>query len=290
MRERVAMTEEDKQLHKELFTAVKNDDVDGVRKAIDQGANVLACQYDDVGYGGLTALHLTKNPEIAELLLNKAQRLNKKGDLLNFNTSDGHIFIHTPISYAVSNRKSEMFEFLLNEGADIHLLTENKGSILDVAVQSGDLNIIKRLVELGAEKTSSHHGRLRKEAKAGIKGQNLNLLHICISNVLSESSRNPILEYLVTIGINPLEKQSVQYYNSQSDNGFKLQSAIERLGEEKGRDNRALIAKLVQIAASNEADKTATEAKEPPAGKIEAATSTPAKGAAPQAAGQHPHH
>jgi ankyrin repeat protein len=72
--------------------------------------------------------------------------------LRNFSDLNQEILICTPLQYAVANKQVRIAEYLISKGANINPMNPAKeGSVLLSAVFSEDANMIKMLVEKGAD-------------------------------------------------------------------------------------------------------------------------------------------
>jgi len=104
--------EKEKSLQDSLFEAVRNDDLNSVKKAISEGANVNARDSEE-----MTPLHLAtifENKEIVNELLNHQADPNAKNETGN-----------TPLHFAAEASNLELLKLLVEKGGDVDAVNED---------------------------------------------------------------------------------------------------------------------------------------------------------------------
>ncbi|TKZ36171.1 ankyrin repeat domain-containing protein [Brachyspira catarrhinii] len=120
-----------------LYQAIKNNNIKAVKFFIENNANVEIATFD-----GTTPLVLAieeNKPKIVELLI-------KEGKANIYGSYAGETDKY-PIYCAVKNKNLNMIKILLNNNFDL----KREPSILSYAIENGDENIIKYLVEKGSD-------------------------------------------------------------------------------------------------------------------------------------------
>lgn len=127
---------------------------------------------------GQTPLHLAVESnflDVARLLLNRGARVDGKD-----------IRDRTPLYFAIGLEHTEMVALLVQFKADIHAPAGKLGcSFLNRAVNSGNLEIVKLLIENGADIND----------RRGIYGESETAMHMAV-----EDEKKEILEYLLEKG------------------------------------------------------------------------------------------
>lgn len=132
-----------KKLQKELNQAAWDGDIEGIQKALENGASVNAGYYQQ---GTPLGLAVTKGrAEIVRLLIENGAEVNVK-----------YKWDETPLHYAVYRNYVEIAETLLQNGADVCAValddrTEQKLTALDIAEKEGRSEIIRLLRAAGAD-------------------------------------------------------------------------------------------------------------------------------------------
>ena len=121
-----------------LYQAIKHNNIKAVKFFIENNANVEIATFD-----GTTPLVLAieeNKPKIVELLI-------KEGKANIYGSYAGEEIDKYPIYCAVKNKNLNMIKILLNNNFDL----KREPSILSYAIENGDENIIKYLVEKGSD-------------------------------------------------------------------------------------------------------------------------------------------
>jgi len=121
-----------------LFSAIRNRDLDAVRKAIDSGADVNA--QDERGNTPLHAVSWYGGSDIAQLLLDHGADIEKKsvnGD--------------TPLIEACWGGSLSVVCLLIEKGAEMEARGKVSHTPLHVACHNGHFDIAKFLLEKGAD-------------------------------------------------------------------------------------------------------------------------------------------
>jgi len=135
--EPTGLTKANEELNKKLCMAAATGDIDGVKGALNEGANVNA--KNDVGMTPLILASLS-NKEIVELLIEKGANVNAKGN-------EGF----TALMMAVINGNSEIVELLVGKGADVSVRNDRDGrTALEIAEEKDKTEIVEILRKAGA--------------------------------------------------------------------------------------------------------------------------------------------
>ena len=121
-----------------LYQAIKHNNIKAVKFFIENNANVEIATFD-----GTTPLVLAieeNKPKIVELLI-------KEGKANIYGSYAGEEIDKYPIYCAVKNKNLNMIKILLNNNFDL----KREPSILSYAIENGDENIIKYLIEKGSD-------------------------------------------------------------------------------------------------------------------------------------------
>ena len=121
-----------------LYQAIKHNNIKAVKFFIENNANVEIATFD-----GTTPLLLAieeNKPKIVELLI-------KEGKANIYGSYAGEEIDKYPIYCAVKNKNLNMIKILLNNNFDL----KREPSILSYAIENGDENIIKYLLEKGSD-------------------------------------------------------------------------------------------------------------------------------------------
>lgn len=124
-----------------LWTAASAGDVEGVKAALQDGADADYAQPDE--HTRLSALHVAAMEGHADVVALLIQR----GANVNIADADGD----TPVVMAVNFDKKNVVEVLVANGADVRRADKNGCTPLLSAAVQGDLEIVSMLVERGAE-------------------------------------------------------------------------------------------------------------------------------------------
>jgi len=137
------------QLQESLNTAVLNNDLNGIKNALQSGANVNGRYYHS--FAPLTEAAMSGNKEAALLLIENGADVNKSGDF--WKTS--------PLQQAVNYGHIGVAEILLENGADIcHKANWDVSGIwdnpnptaLDIARKNGNESAVDLLISFGARR------------------------------------------------------------------------------------------------------------------------------------------
>jgi len=94
--------------------------------------------------GGTTPIFISCNNGFVE----SAMILCRFGANVNYNKNKYNL---TPLRHAARNGYFEVVRFLINQGAEIDALAEDKGTALSAASSKGHLDIVKLLIQSGAK-------------------------------------------------------------------------------------------------------------------------------------------
>jgi ankyrin repeat protein len=190
-----------------LFAAVAADDLEGVRRAIGQGAHLetLAPSGADLPgvFAGQTPLILATirgQPDLAAALL-------ECGAQIDTEDSSGRMAIH----YAVRRRgQAPVLRVLLDAGADPNTLTPPAGRspsipLLYAAVQLGDESMVGALLEAGADPSPDLLGRPCSSVAIAMEGGLEQLIDPLLAagarvDVAPPSSSAPLLGWVAEAG------------------------------------------------------------------------------------------
>ena len=94
------------------------------------------------GYSGSTPLHLA----ITEDKLDLVKKLLKKGSHLEIKDDYGYTPLLEAVNYGASE---EVIDLLLEHGADVNAVTEDKKTALHFAAQNDDEDMVRKMIEKG---------------------------------------------------------------------------------------------------------------------------------------------
>lgn len=127
-----------------LFQAIRYEDVEAVRNLLAQGASL-----GGRNKCGETALEYTIDPDIFEMLLQKA----KPADV-NAKRDGDPLIVRLMMTAAYlfwDDRKTHFIELLVKKGADVNATTDAGTTALMIAALDGQLEIVKALLKNGAD-------------------------------------------------------------------------------------------------------------------------------------------
>ncbi|KAJ5511931.1 Mg2+ transporter protein CorA-like/Zinc transport protein ZntB [Penicillium expansum] len=124
---------------------------------LDEGA-----KYDVQDNDGNTPLHyaaMTNDLELAQRLPKNEERSSESPDQLNADNKSKYSTIlnrqnknqDTPIVLTASSEQTSVFDFLLKSGANLNVRVKNGDTVLHRAAQTGNLDIVKKLLPAPAE-------------------------------------------------------------------------------------------------------------------------------------------
>lgn len=159
-----------------MVAAVKGGDVETVKEGLQAGFNP---NYQD-RQGNTLLIHAAanSNAEIVSVLLKRGadpMYQNKAGDdALNYGAIKGNLSIvkqmlkagvpvnrkqgWQPLSYAVYGKNLEVFDYLMDQGADPNGNNPSTASALMIAAQQGQEEMVDRLLKAGADPTWTKGG------------------------------------------------------------------------------------------------------------------------------------
>ncbi len=123
----------------ELFTKIRDNDIDAVKTLIAAGANVNE-EDDMMGYTPLFLAIVNNNFEIVKLLLSNGANINhryKRGGL-------------SPLMYALNSNYIDMAKLLIDRGADINIKS-NDGSTALIFAAGRSKEAVELLLSKGAD-------------------------------------------------------------------------------------------------------------------------------------------
>jgi ankyrin repeat protein len=130
----------------DLLQATNRGDIEAVRKALEQGADVNTRISEGAGKTApvLVIAAAGRHVEIVNLLLERGADVNAK-------VTEGRGKDSTALMVALSNGNANLVKLLLEHGADTNAKNIGGMTILMIAAQVGDAEIIKLLMEHGAD-------------------------------------------------------------------------------------------------------------------------------------------
>ena len=172
------------QLNAGLIAAAANNDVSGIREAIEKGATPDVM--DPEGTTPLMFAALRGDRELAEFLLEHGANINAKD-----------MFGATPLMHAVWHGQAELAEFLLNQGADVNLRSseelsrvQHKGvTALMAACMQGDTGMVALLVR-GNANLDQRDSEGKTALMYAVRGGFTDIAHYLISEGANVEARD----------------------------------------------------------------------------------------------------
>ncbi|MDF1559858.1 MAG: ankyrin repeat domain-containing protein [Bacteroidales bacterium] len=121
----------------ELFSKVRENDVNAVKALIAAGADVNFQQDDMMGY---TALELTHDTVMMKVLISSGADINHKSKMTGY----------TPLMNALNSCNKDVAGFLIRQGADINIRADDGTTALILACGCSE-EIAKKLLDKGAD-------------------------------------------------------------------------------------------------------------------------------------------
>ena len=126
-----------------LFFAISSENLEMIRFLLDRGADINQPEW----YHNRTGLWITvcrnKNIEISQFLLKNGANPNiRDAGGFSGNPNDGR----TPLMCAVNNGNVEMVKLLVSKGADVHEMNLVNKTVLDIAEERGNPEILDELI------------------------------------------------------------------------------------------------------------------------------------------------
>ena len=128
---------EEQKLNRALFKSIKRNDVDAVKKLLDDGADLDA--RDDTGKTPLMAASHSKYTDACKFLLEMAADVNQQSDSGS-----------TALMLAAIDGHADIVKLLLDAGADVALQNYKGWTALTCAFIKGDPTSVEFLIEYGA--------------------------------------------------------------------------------------------------------------------------------------------
>lgn len=156
-----------------LITASENNDVETIKKLLNNGEDINVCTvYQN------TPLHLAVvkgHVDVTKLLLKNGADVNAR-----------NIFQNTPLHLATLNNRAEIVKILLEYGADINSKNIEDDIPLYLAIRDGCVDIAKVLIENGADAKSNADNETIKVALESIKYDTVIKKLANIANLIKE--------------------------------------------------------------------------------------------------------
>jgi uncharacterized protein len=226
-------------LKQDFFTAVTDGNTSKVKTLLKKDSS-LASAVDEKGVSALLKSIYHNKAEVADLLLATGIQLNifeasasgrtarlqellkQDKSLLNAYSSDGFY----PLGLAVFFGHIEAAETLLQAGADVNQVAKNamKVAPLHAAAASKQLELARRLLELGANANARQQGGLTPLHEVAANGQlefaRLLLAHGAEVNAGTDDGKTP-LSFALVVGQEAMAKWLRDHGGIQSDNKIK---------------------------------------------------------------------
>ena len=123
----------------QLINSAGNGDLEGVKQALDKGAEVNGKE-PQIGATALIAASIMGHTEIMKLLVEKEA---------NVNAADNNAF--TPLIYSAAKGNVEGIKLLLEHGANVDTRNANGETALIRAAGEGHADVVRILIEKGAD-------------------------------------------------------------------------------------------------------------------------------------------
>lgn len=166
-----------KEIDNKLINCAGNGDLEGVKEALKNGANVDSTE-PQIGATALIAASICGNNDIIKLLLEKGAEVNAVDKNaftpLMYSATSGNagavkllldkkadvdsisLVLETPLFRAAGNGHTEVVKLLLEKGADANAQSQEGSTALMLAADNGHTEIVKLLLEKGARKNIKH--------------------------------------------------------------------------------------------------------------------------------------
>lgn len=182
-----------------IFEAVENGDVDTVKIMLDKDPSLL--KNNNKPYLSLfRRAVLTNQIPVMELLLQRGAEI----DAHFFDPGHGFNGV-TPFLLAVHSANIQTMEWLIQKGANIHAITgagDNFSNAINMAVSSGSLEKVKRLLQLGVEVGTSEKGFYNPLIGAVLR-RNIEMAKLLLENgatlTINNQKRNTLLHWAVSM-------------------------------------------------------------------------------------------
>jgi ankyrin repeat protein len=167
--------------------AAKTGDLKTVKAMLDAGVNVDIPDDRKVPRNRTALMHAAQNghPGVVELLLSAGAKLEAKDKGVGYDWPGGN----TPLILAIKNKHVHVANRLLDAGASPKAKSVDT-TALRAAVEIHDFELIKRLVELGADPAQAPSDRI-SAMLAAIYEENIQAVELFLKNGADPNARTP---------------------------------------------------------------------------------------------------
>ncbi|MCI5159240.1 MAG: hypothetical protein D3906_12575, partial [Candidatus Electrothrix sp. AUS1_2] len=180
-----------------LLYAVKSGDVDGVRDAIANGADVNTVVRDETA---LMAASARGYSEIANILIQKGAGVNVQQEFYNKRTA---------LMMAVDANAFEIVEILLRNGANLDLVDYRKNTALSLAIQRNSVQSVRLLLSAGA--TISDEEITELAISLAKKGQWETVKLLIEKNIINSNTKTKREKTLLMIASEQGDAEAVEF-------------------------------------------------------------------------------
>lgn len=187
----------------ELFSKVRANDIDAVKKLIASGADVNYQQDDMMGY---TALELTQDTVMMKVLISAGSDINHKSKMTGY----------TPLMTALNGSNKDIAWFLIRQGADINIRANDGTTALILAC-----GVSPELARLMLDRGADIHA---------VTDRGMGVFTQCINVGLTrETVTYEFAKYLLSRGADIDEANTTSYYGGYTPLFWVVESANEEL-------------------------------------------------------------